>query len=60
VRILINQAKFDLLAISESKLNSDISDAEISVPNYNLLRLDRERNGGGVAIYCHENYSFFA
>ena len=27
---------------------SDISDAEIQIPNYNILRCDRSRHGGGI------------
>lgn len=59
VRILVNQAKLDILTISESKLCSDICDAEIKIPNFKLFRLDRDRHGGGVAIYCSENFSSF-
>lgn len=59
IRILLNRAKIDVLTISESKLCNDISDAEIKIPNFKLYRLDRDRHGGGVAIYCSENLSSF-
>jgi hypothetical protein len=60
LRLLTLRTKIDILAITESKINSDVTDAEIYIPNYNLLRLYRDRHGGGVAIYCHENLSLFA
>jgi len=59
VRILICNTKLDVLAISESKLNKDISDAEISIPNFKLFRIDRDCHGDGVVIYCKENVSSF-
>ena len=51
VRVLVNRTKIDILAISESKLNSNISDGDIEIENYKLYLLDRDTNGGGVAIY---------
>ena len=55
IKILIKH--FDVLAISESKLNSNSTDAELSIQDYNLERLDRDSNGGGVMLYCHTKYS---
>ena len=55
----LNESKLDILAVSESKLDDNISDAELSIPNFKLFRIDRNRHGGGVAIYCHENLSSF-
>ena len=33
------------------RLSEEISDAEISIPDYSVIRLDRNRHGGGIAIY---------
>ena len=55
IKILIKH--FDVLAISESKLNSNTTDAELSIQDYNLECLDRDGNGGGVLVYCHMKYS---
>ena len=41
----------DILAINETKLDQSVLDGQISIPNYNLERYDRNRNGGGVALY---------
>ena len=35
-----------------------ISDHEISVPGYDLVRKDRHRNGGGVVLYIRDSINF--
>nr|CAH7761800.1 unnamed protein product [Callosobruchus chinensis] len=47
---LINN-KFDIAAITETWLNSDIDDSTVSIEGYQLFRNDRGSRGGGVAIY---------
>ena len=46
------------MCIVESWLCSDISDNEISLPNYSIIRLDRNRHGGGILLYVKDNLSF--
>ena len=42
----------------ETHLKEYILDAEVNVPNYNILRADRsKRKNGGVAIYSHHSFS---
>jgi hypothetical protein len=41
----------DILAINESKINESVSDDEISVCGFHLIRKDRNRHGGGVLMY---------
>ena len=36
--------------IVESWLSQDIADSELFIPNYSIVRLDRNRHGGGVLI----------
>ena len=48
----------EMLAINESKLDYSFTDGEISIPGYNIVRKDRNRYGGGVALYVRENLSF--
>ena len=46
--------KFDeLCAVCE---NNKITDSEISLPDYQLYRLDCNRHGGGVLMHVHNNY----
>ena len=46
-----------MLAINESELDNTITDGEIHIPGYVIIRKDRNRHGGGVAIYNKENIS---
>ena len=44
--------------LCETHLKEQILDAEVSIPEYNLLRADRSvRKNGGVAIYYHHTFS---
>ena len=47
-----------MLAINESKLDDTISDTEVYIPGYIIIRKDRSRSGGGVALYIRENLSY--
>ena len=49
---------FDIFLINESKLDDSLNDNCINIPNYNVIRKDRTRHGGGVAIYINENLSY--
>ena len=39
------------MALSETWLDDSISDTELALENYNLFRKERNRHGGGVAVY---------
>ena len=42
----------------ESKLDKSITISEILIDDYDLLRCDRNRNGGGVACYVRSDLSY--
>ena len=44
-----------ILCLSETKLLSNIENAEIAVAGYNLVYSDRNRREGGIAIYYSES-----
>ena len=48
-----------IIALSESHLKSQILDAEISIPGFQLFRADRQDhiNKGGVITYVKEEYA---
>ena len=46
---------FDVISLNETRLDSSINNHSISIPGYQLLRNDRNRNGGGVALYVKEH-----
>ena len=47
-----------MFGISESKLVSTVLDPEIYFGNYEILRFDRNRHGGGVACYIRSGISY--
>ena len=41
----------DLIAITETWFQSNMTDSELAIPHMSLLRRDRLSHGGGVALY---------
>ncbi len=58
IRILLEKYTFDILAINESKIDNSISNNEIHILRYDIIRNDRNRYGGGVVLYVHDNIPF--
>ena len=52
---MLHILKFDLLGITETHLNKNISDDWIKIPGYNFIRNDRDSLGVGVLIYFKED-----
>ena len=51
IKLFLDNNEVDVLALNETRLDETIFDSEISIPMYHLIRKDRNRHGGGVAIY---------
>ena len=49
---------FDKFPLSESKLDSNFPDDQFSIPGYQIVRKDRDRNGGGLLLYINEDIPF--
>ena len=47
-----------MFALNETRLDNSIRDIEIKIPHYVIVRKDRNRFGGGVAIYIHESLMY--
>ena len=47
-----------MISITESWLDNSVSDAEINIENYSVVRRDRNRNGGGVCVYTRNDFTF--
>ena len=58
VRVLLTEYTFDILAINESKIDNSISDNELHIFGYDIIRKDRNRYGGGVVLYVRDNIPF--
>ena len=48
----------DLFAFNETRLDSTISDGEVKICGYDLVRKDRCRNGGGVCTYLRSSINY--
>ena len=58
IREFVLQSKPHIICFSESKLDSTVNDKDIAIDDYNLLRHDRTRNGGGVACFIRNSIHF--
>jgi exonuclease III len=56
LKIFLNEISFDILCINETRLiNNSIENRLVEIPGYDIVRRDRNRYGGGVAIYIRNN-----
>ena len=58
LRQIASETKCVVISISETKLDETIQDEELQIQGYNLIRNDRNRNGGGVACYVRNDIHF--
>jgi hypothetical protein len=61
LRILLANNMIDVLAINETRLDSTVSDDEVHIHGYEIVRRDRESNGrfgGGVCFYIRSCINF--
>ena len=56
--IYMQDKPFDILTLNEMRLDNSISDSEVKISAYDIIRRDRNRNGSGVAMYIRSNISF--
>jgi len=54
---VINEHKFHILGLDETRLSKDIKNPEVDVEGFEIHRKDRDVNGGGVAIYVNSGIS---
>ena len=50
LRLLMADKNLDVLAINETRLSDSIDDSCIHIQGYDIVRRDRNRNGGGVCL----------
>ena len=58
LRDVVGHTKLAILGITESKLDSSVSDQEVNISGYSILRSNRNRYGGGVACYVRADLYF--
>ena len=55
IRATVKELGIHILAINETKLDGHIADELVDIDGFSIKRCDRNRNGGGVAIYVKDN-----
>ena len=50
ITLLAARTNATVISISETHLDSSITDNEIKIDGYSILRHDRDQNGGGVCV----------
>ena len=58
LRLLVDDKQLHALCLSETKLDDTVEDNCIDIDGYQVIRKDRTRHGGGVAMYVHESLMF--
>ena len=48
----------DILGLNETRLDNTIADSQFDIEGYDILRRDRNRNGGGVAFYVAQSLTY--
>ena len=54
----MTENKIDIISINETKLDDTIRNEQVAIEGFSLLRLDRNRHGGGVAFYIRETVNY--
>ena len=60
LRYMVNLSNAAVIGITQSKLDDCILDSEIQIDNYEVLRCDRNRKGGGVACCVRNDLSYIS
>lgn len=55
---LANKTRASVIAVSETWLDTSVTDGEIRINGYNVVRKDRGCKGGGVCLYIKDNLPF--
>ena len=58
LRDVVGHTKPAILGITESKLDSSVSDQEVNISGYSILRSARNRYGRGVTCYVRADLGF--
>ena len=56
--VYMQSKSFDILTVNETRLDNSVHNFEVEIPGYDIVRLDRNRNGGGVAMYIRKNIPY--
>lgn len=58
ISLFLHRTKTAIFAVSETWLDETVTDGEINIDGYNVLRQDRNRHGGGVCIFIKNSLNY--
>lgn len=58
LRLKLQSQSLDVLALSETRLDDTLTDSQMSIEGYVLIRRDRHRGGGGIGMYIRNLIDF--
>ena len=58
LNIWLKANPYQIITLSETWLDSTVHDSEIAIPGFQIIRKDRNRHGGGTAIYIEDGIRF--
>ena len=57
--VVSTPADLRLFGVAETHLQADIDDRLVEMKNFSILRVDRKRGGGGIALYVHNSFKAY-
>ena len=58
IKLLVKNSRPAVLGITETWLDDSVSDSEIAIDDYVIIRKNRNREGGGVLMFIHKELAF--
>jgi len=58
LRALVSTHHPHIICLCETWLDDSITDSELFIPTFHIVRRDRNRHGGGIAIFIHDSIPF--
>ena len=59
VKLISDRSNATIIGISETKLDNTITNNDLFIEGYDLVRSDRNRHGGGVVCYIKKEIHFY-
>ena len=58
IRLLLKNQTVDILELNETRLHADISSEFVNIDGYDIVRMDRDKHGGGICFYIRRTISY--
>ena len=58
IRVILADECLDILVLNETRLDNTINNQVMCISNYDLIRVDRSRTGGGVCLFVKTSLNY--